>query len=105
METFTNEYYKDQEEIFENILTRVINGGDKFSAHSVANICVFMKQMNVLVDGLLKDVESGKIGKTPKKFRKWKKKKMQEQIKTTKEETHPLPKEENDLATVFDFYK
>lgn len=105
MQEFSREYFREQNTIFENVLCRVVGGGDRFSVNSVSNICIFMKQFNTMMNGLLKDVESGKIGKTPRKFKNWKKKKMEQQIETTDEEK--IKQEENVKIDVdfLDFYK
>jgi hypothetical protein len=107
MEEFTKDYYRDQAYAFENTLNIISRGGDKFSINAIANICVFMKDFNKLVGSLINDVESGKIGKTPRRLKNWKKRNMIQHVENTEEEKNKdeisnKPEMKQDM---YEFYK
>ena len=73
MEEFVQDSFEDSLTIFGDTVTRLVKEGDKFSSNAVANITIYMKDFHKLMSSLVKDVESGKIGKTPRRFNAWKK--------------------------------
>lgn len=107
MEEFTKEYYRDQAYAFENTLNIISRGGDKFSINAIANICVFMKDFNKLVGSLVHDVESGKIGKTPRRLKNWKKRNMLQHIEKTEEEKikNEILIKTEPKQDIYEFYK
>lgn len=105
MDEFTKEYFNDQTLLLETTITKINLNKDKFSTNAISNLCVVMKEFQKLVANLVHDIETGKIGKTPKRLKSWKKKKMKQQAVDEKDaqmlkqelelmqQTQPYPEE------------
>ena len=76
MDEFIQEIFEDSIMLYGEAANKLVQSGDKFSENASANITIFLKDVHKLVNGLVNDIETGKIGKTPRRLNTWQKKRQ-----------------------------
>lgn len=75
MEEFVQECFEDTLMFYGETINKLLQSKDIFSENAAANITIYLKDIHKLALSLVKDVESGKIGKVHRRVKTWKAKK------------------------------
>lgn len=80
LEEFCTEYIDQQSMLCKSTMEKIAKMDQSgLSFNAMANVTILMQSFQKLVGGLINDIQTGKITKPPRRFKKWSEKKTKQQ--------------------------